>query len=71
MMRRLFDAVARPAVSYGCEIWVTLSAGGSIPEIKPKIDIQLAFLRHTLRLGKAVPAPIILAHMAKVPWLHA
>ena len=70
MMRRLFDAVVRPTVSYGCEVWGTLSAGTSVSEIKQMTDIQLAFFRQTLQLRKAVPAPVIFAEMAEVPWLH-
>ena len=63
MMRRLLDAVVRPTVSYGCEVWGTLSAGRSVSEIKQMTDIQLAFFRQTLQLRKAVPAPVIFAEM--------
>ncbi len=31
MMRRLFDAVVKPTVSYGCEVWGTLCSGSLRP----------------------------------------
>ncbi len=55
MMRRLFAAVVKPTVAYGCEIWGTLCVGNMVPELRKMADVQLAFYRQTLRLKKAVP----------------
>ncbi len=60
MMRRLFAAVVKPTVAYGCEIWGTLFVGNMVPELRKMAEVQLAFYRQTLRLKKAVPAHLIL-----------
>ena len=46
MMRRPFDAVVKPTVSYGSEIWGTFSAGKLSLVFKGMADLQLAFFRH-------------------------
>ncbi len=65
MMRRLFAAVVKPTVAYGCEIWGTLSVGYMVPELR---KMALAFYRQMLRLKKAVPGHLILAELDEVPW---
>ena len=48
MMRRLFDALVLPTVSYGSEIWGP-SCTPSLPcDIKKMADVQIAFLRTAL-----------------------
>ncbi len=69
MMRRLFAAVVKPTVAYGCEIWGTLCVGNMVPELRKMADVQLAFYRQTLRLRKAVPGHLILAELDEVPWV--
>ncbi len=69
MMRRLFAAVVKPTVAYGCEIWGTLCVGNMVPELRKMADVQLAFYRQTLRLKKAVPGHLILAELDEVPWV--
>ena len=71
MMRRLFDAVVKPTVSYGCvgcEVWGTFCTDDLLPELKQMTDLQLAFFRHLCRLRKSVSASIIFAELAEVPW---
>ncbi len=66
---RLFAAVVKPTVAYGCEIWGTLCVGSMGPEFRKMAEIQLAFYRQILRLKKAVPAHLILAELDEVPWV--
>ena len=35
MIRRLLDAIVRPTVSYGCEVWAPACALALGPELKP------------------------------------
>jgi len=70
MMRRLFDAVVKPTVSYGCEIWGTFSSTGLSQELKKMTDLQLAFFRQICKLRRSVAAPIVFAELAEVPWLR-
>ena len=66
MMRRLFDAVVKPTVSYGCEVWGTFCTGDLLPELRQMTDLQLAFFRQICRLRKSVSAPIIFTELAEV-----
>ena len=70
MMRRLFDAVVKPTVSYGSEIWGTLCSGGLSLELKDMQKLQLAFFRQICRLRNSVSAPIVFAELAEPPWLR-
>ncbi len=45
MMRRLFDAIVKPTVSYGCEVWGTLCFGSLQPGFKGMAGLQIAFFR--------------------------
>ena len=67
MMRRLFDAVVRPTVSYGCEVWGTICSGSLPAEIKRVADIQLTFFRQALHLRRGVSAPVVFAELNEVP----
>ena len=68
MMRRLFDAVVKPTVSYGYEVWGTFCTGDLLPELRQMTDLQLAFFRQLCKLMKSVSAPIVFAGLAEVPW---
>ena len=68
MMRRMFDAVVKPTVSYGCEVWGTFCNSDLLPESKQVTDLQLAFFRQGCKLRKSVSAPIVFAELAEVPW---
>ncbi len=45
MLRRLFDAVVKPMVSYGCEVRGILCSGNLQPELKGMAALQIAFFR--------------------------
>ncbi len=68
MMRRLFDAVVRPTVCYGCEVWGTLCSGSLQPELKGMAGLQIAFFRQILKLRKSISPYVILAELAEAPW---
>ena len=58
IMRRLFDALVFPTLSYGSEIWGP-SCSPSLPcDIKKMAEVQLAFFRQLCRLKKSVTPAI-------------
>ena len=59
MMRRLFDALVMPTVSYGAEIWGTLCSHPLPPDIKQMADVQVSFLRQLCCLRRSVTPAII------------
>ena len=69
MMRRLFDAVVRPTVSYGCEVWAPACSLALVPQLKDMQDIQLSFFRNLCQLRKSVRPHIIFREFAERPWL--
>ena len=69
MIRRLFDAVVRPTVSYGCEVWGSLCVSSLPAEVRKMANIQLHFFRQTLRLRSSIAAPILFAELHKIPWV--
>ncbi len=68
MMRRLFDAVVKPTVSYGCEVWGTLCSGSLQPELKGMAGLQIAFFRQILKLRKSISPHVVFAELAEAPW---
>ena len=69
MMRRLFDAVVRPMVSYGCEVWAPACSLALGPELKDMLGVQMAFFRQLCHLRKSVTPDIIFREFAERPWL--
>ncbi len=68
MMRRLFDAVVKPTVSYGCEVWGTLCSGNLQPGLKGMAGLQIAFFRQLLKLRRSISPHVIFAELAEAPW---
>ena len=71
MMRRLFDAVVRPTILYGCEGWALACSPGLLPQLKDMQDIQLFFFRHLCQLCKSVTPHVIFREFAERPWLDS
>ena len=69
MMRHLFDAVVRPTVSYGCEVWAPACSLALGPELKDMLGVQMAFNRQLCHLRKSVTPDIIFRKFAERPWL--
>ena len=58
MMRRLFDALVLPTVSYGSEVWGPFCSPTLPRDIKKMADVQIAFFRQLCRLKRSVtPSP--------------
>ena len=71
MMRRLFDAVVRPTVSYGCEVWAPACSLALVPQLRDMQDIQLSFFRYLCQLRRSVTPHIIYREFAERPWLDS
>ena len=71
MMRRLFDAVVRPTVSYECEVWAPACSPALVPQLKDMQNIQLSFFRNLCHLRKSVTPHIIFREFAERPWLDS
>ena len=71
MMRRLFDAVVRPTVLYGCEVWALACSLALVPQLKDMQDIQLSFFRNLCQLRKSATPHIIFGEFAERPWLDS
>ena len=70
IMRRLFDAVVLPTVSYGSEAWGP-SCSPSLPrDIKKMAEDRLAFFRKHCRLKKSGTHAIISRELSVRPWVH-
>ena len=59
MMRRLFDAIVRPTISCGCEVWAPACSLASVPQLKDMQGIQVAFFRQLCQLRKSITPHII------------
>ena len=70
MMRRLFDALVLPAVSYGSEVWGPLCSPVLPPDIKKMADIQVSFLRQLCCLKRSVTPVIMFRELTEKPWVH-
>ena len=70
MMRRLFDAVVRPTVSYGCEVWAPACSQPLSAELEDMLGIQVSFFRRLCHLKKSVTPSIIFRKFAEGPWLE-
>ena len=68
-MRRLFGAVVRPTVSYGCEVWAPACSLALGPGLKDMLGVQIAFFRQLCHLRKSVTPNIIFREFAERPWL--
>ena len=70
MMRRLFDALVLPTVSYGSEVWGPFCSPTLPRDIKKMADVQIAFFRQLCRLKRSVTPAIIFRELSEMPWVH-
>ena len=70
LLRRLFDALVLPTVSYGAEIWGTFCSHPLPTDVKQMADVRLSFRRQLCHLKKSVTPAIIFRELAEKPWVH-
>ena len=68
MIRRLFDTIVLPTVSYGCEVWA-LDYALEL-ETKAMQNGKISFFRRLCQFRKSDSPPIILREFTEGPWLH-
>jgi hypothetical protein len=72
---RLFDALVRPVLNYGCEIWgpACIALGASHADRKEVEGMHLGFLRASLGIHKhsSTPAAAIMTELDRVPLVLA
>ena len=61
---KLYDAVVKPVLSYGCEVWVSLVSDTSLPELE---RVHLSFLRRILDVPRATAAKHLYAETGRLP----
>ena len=65
---KLYDAVVKPVLSYGCEVWVPLVSDTSLEELE---RVHLSFLRRILHVPRATAAKHLYAETAPQNFLVA
>ena len=70
MMRRLFDALVLPTVSYGSEVWGPFCSPTLPRDIQKMADVQIAFFRQLCRLKRSVTPAVIFRELSEMPWVH-
>ncbi len=70
MMSCLFDAVVKPILSYGCEVWGIFCFGYLQPalSLKGMAGSQIPFFRQLSKLRKAISPHGIFVELAEDPW---
>ena len=61
---KLYDAVVKPVLSYGCEVWVPLVSDTSLEELE---RVHLSFLRRILDVPRATAAKHLYAETGTLP----
>ena len=61
---KLYDAVVKPVLSYGCEVWVPLVSDTSLEEL---VRVHLSFLRRILDVPRATAAKHLYAETGRLP----
>ena len=61
---KLYDAVDKPVLSYGCEVWVPLVSDSSLEELE---RVHLSFLRRILDVPRASAAKHLYAETGRLP----
>ena len=61
---KLYDAVFKPVLSYGCEVWVPLVSDTSLEELE---RVHLSFLRRILDVPRATAAKHLYAETERLP----
>ena len=60
----LYDAVVKPVLSYGCEVWMPLVSESSLEELE---RVHLSFLRRVLHVPRMASAKHMYAETGRLP----
>ena len=61
---RLYDAVVKPVLSYGCEVWMPLISSSSLAELE---KVHLSFLRRLLDVPRSAASKHMYAETGRLP----
>ena len=64
LRRKLYDAVVKPALFYGCEVWAPLVSDSSLEELK---RVHLSVLCRILDVPRATAAKHLYAETGRLP----
>ena len=61
---KLFDALVRPVMSYGCEVWAPLASTAALMDME---RVHVSFLRRMLGVPQSSPIQMIYAELGRLP----
>ena len=61
---KLFDALARPVMSYSCEVWALLASNAALMDME---RVHVGFLRRLLGVPQSSPVQMIYAELGRLP----